>query len=61
MNFHQSGVDPTVAAKNAKLAAFFNILSTNVDRNGKPFVSTIEGMGERKGGGGERGRERQRL
>jgi len=29
--------------KNAKLSSFYNIISTNVDRNGRPFVSTIEG------------------
>jgi gamma-glutamyl hydrolase len=30
-------------ASNANLAAFFTVLSTNLDRGGKPFASTIEG------------------
>jgi hypothetical protein len=28
---------------NPKLNGFFNVLSTNVDRNGVEFVSTVEG------------------
>jgi len=42
MNNHVAGVTPDVFAKNAKLSAMFNVLSTNVDRKGKEFISTIE-------------------
>jgi len=42
LNDHECGVTPTTYASNAKLKKFFKVLSTNVDRNGKPFVSTIE-------------------
>jgi gamma-glutamyl hydrolase len=42
-NLHVSGVAPATYATNEKLASFFNVLSTNVDRKGRPFVSTIEG------------------
>ncbi|EDQ85524.1 gamma-glutamyl hydrolase [Monosiga brevicollis MX1] len=43
MNFHQSGVEPSTFVSNDKLNSFFNILSTNVDLQGKPFVSSMEG------------------
>lgn len=43
MNNHQAGVTPDTWSKNAKLSAMFNVLSNNVDRKGRPFVSTIEG------------------
>eukprot|EP00911_Craspedida_sp_UC1_P001312 UC1_evm1s991 len=43
MNNHVSGVQPDVFAKNAKLSGFYNIISTNVDRKGRAFVSSIEG------------------
>jgi len=43
MNNHQYGVAPADWNGNNHLTDFFNILSTNVDRAGKQFVSTIEG------------------
>ena len=42
-NLHHDGVDPKTFVSNAKLAGFFDVLSTNVDTSGHPFVSTIEG------------------
>ncbi len=41
-NLHHSGVTPETFATNTKLVSFFNVLSTNVDRVGRSFVSTIE-------------------
>lgn len=41
-NLHHSGVTPETFSSNPLLAAFFNVLSTNVDRQGRAFVSTIE-------------------
>eukprot|EP00043_Microstomoeca_roanoka_P016278 m.165583 g.165583 ORF g.165583 m.165583 type:complete len:327 (+) comp16427_c1_seq2:264-1244(+) len=43
MNNHQAGVTPASFAANHNLSSFFNVISTNVDRKGRPFVSTIEG------------------
>ena len=43
MNNHQDGVAPDLYRENAQLAAFYNLLSTNVDRDGNPFASTMEG------------------
>lgn len=43
MNNHMSGVTPAAFAGNARLTSMFNILSTNVDRKNREFVSTIEG------------------
>lgn len=43
MNNHQSGVTPENFAKDPKLSAFFNLLSTNVDRQGRAFGSSMEG------------------
>ncbi|EGD76129.1 gamma-glutamyl hydrolase [Salpingoeca rosetta] len=43
MNNHEGGVTPITFANNANLTSFFNVISTNVDRKGNPFVSTIEG------------------
>lgn len=43
MNNHQDGVTPASFTSNPNLAAFYNLLSTNVDRKGRPFASTIEG------------------
>mmetsp|Transcript_11716 Transcript_11716/g.19046 ORF Transcript_11716/g.19046 Transcript_11716/m.19046 type:complete len:324 (+) Transcript_11716:136-1107(+) len=43
MNNHRFGVAPSAFKNNAKLLDFFRVLSTNVDRNGYEFVSTIEG------------------
>jgi hypothetical protein len=36
-------VTPDQYVKNAKLAATFNVLATNLDRAGRIFVSQIEG------------------
>ena len=36
---------PQTYASNERLASFFDILSTNRDRKGKQFVSTIEAKG----------------
>ena len=43
MNNHGRGVSPANFAVNAKLSSTLMALSTNVDRNGLPFVSTVEG------------------
>ena len=43
-NSHKMGVSPDAYKDESNgLSSFFTILSTNVDRKGKPFVSTIEG------------------
>jgi len=42
LNDHECGISPTTFATNAKLKKMFKVLSTNTDRKGKPFVSTIE-------------------
>ena len=41
-NSHDAGIAPPTFKINAKLASFYNVLSTNVDYAGKPFVSTYE-------------------
>lgn len=41
-NLHHDGVTPTTFFTNPLLPGFFNILSTNKDRVGKKFLSTIE-------------------
>jgi gamma-glutamyl hydrolase len=41
-NLHHDGVTPDTFVSNARLAAFFNVLSTNKDRKGRAFVSTME-------------------
>jgi gamma-glutamyl hydrolase len=43
-NLHHDGVTPTTFATNARLKSFFRVLSTNVDRKGRAFVSTIEAL-----------------
>lgn len=43
MNAHHSGVTPAAAAHNQAFSDFYSILSTNDDRAGRAFVSTIEG------------------
>ncbi len=43
MNNHHYGVPPANFAANAYLPRMFALLSTNVDRAGLPFVSTMEG------------------
>ena len=42
-NKHWLGITPDAFAATPSLASKFDILSTSVDRNGVPFVSTIEG------------------
>jgi len=42
-NNHAHGVKPDKFSSNSVLGKFFNVLSTNTDRKGKKFVSTIEG------------------
>jgi len=42
-NLHHDGILPETYTKNAKLAQTFVLLSTNTDKRGKPFASTIEG------------------
>lgn len=44
-NSHHDGIAPSVfvaSVGNANLAAFYDVLSTNADGTGRPFVSTIE-------------------
>ena len=41
-NLHHDGVDPETYDTNGALRGFYSVLSTNVDRKGKPFASTIE-------------------
>lgn len=43
MNNHQFGVPPAKFHANEKMSSFFKILSTNNDRVGNEFVSTMEG------------------
>lgn len=43
-NFHHFGITPTTFEQTYSLRSMFKVLSTNVDRNGKEFVSTIEGI-----------------
>lgn len=43
MNNHMSGITPDAFAGNANLTAKLTVLSTNKDRKGRSFVSTVEG------------------
>lgn len=43
-NEHHDGIAPATYDHNAALNSTFRILSTNRDRNGKEFISTIEGI-----------------
>lgn len=43
MNNHHFGVTPDSFASDYRLSSTFNVLSTNLDRAGKAFVSSIEG------------------
>lgn len=43
-NLHHDGVDPSTFSSNSRLASFYNVLSTNVDADSKPFVSTMESI-----------------
>ena len=45
VNLHHDGVLPSSFAPNTTLGNSFTVLSTNVDRVGKPFASTIEAKG----------------
>jgi len=42
-NLHHDGVTPADFNDQAALTSFYRVLSTNMDRKGKEFVSTIEG------------------
>jgi gamma-glutamyl hydrolase len=42
MNLHRDGIPPSAWWASPLLPPFFRLLSTNVDREGLPFVSTIE-------------------
>ncbi|KAJ0402385.1 hypothetical protein ATCC90586_010016 [Pythium insidiosum] len=42
MNNHHQGITPGQFAKYDKLTSFYSVLSTNVDRQGREFISTIE-------------------
>jgi gamma-glutamyl hydrolase len=42
MNNHMYGVAPSTYANTGALNTFFNVISTNLDRNGREFLSTIE-------------------
>mmetsp|Transcript_30787 Transcript_30787/g.80635 ORF Transcript_30787/g.80635 Transcript_30787/m.80635 type:complete len:313 (-) Transcript_30787:192-1130(-) len=42
LNNHQSGVTPESFSNDNGLSAFYSVLSTNLDRKGRNFVSTIE-------------------
>jgi predicted alpha/beta superfamily hydrolase len=42
MNLHQFGVTPATYASNPKLSTFWTVVSTNADRKGRAFVSTVE-------------------
>ena len=41
-NSHHDGIAPGTFTSNTKLASFYDVLSTNVDFAGVPFVSTFE-------------------
>ena len=43
-HFHKFGLKPDVFNSNDDLRIFFKVLSTNLDRFGESFVSTIEGF-----------------
>jgi len=45
MNNHQMGVAPADFAAMQPLASRFTVLATNLDRQGRPFVSSMEGQG----------------
>ena len=45
VNLHHDGVPPTAFMPTTRLGSAFRVLSTNVDRKGKAFASTIEARG----------------
>lgn len=44
LNAHQAGITPDTYAGNPKLQSVLRVLSTNVDREGRPFISSSEGI-----------------
>jgi len=44
MNNHHDGVFPDTWARYPSLSSMYNVLSNNVDRAGKPFISTMEAV-----------------
>ena len=46
-NWHHDGVEPAAWDANDALAQRLAVLTTNTDRQGRPFVSTVEGRGGR--------------
>lgn len=44
VNLHHDVLTPQTFRDNKDLASFWRVLSTNVDRKGKAFVSTIEAV-----------------
>lgn len=44
LNMHKMGISPDVYKKDKHLMKTFRVLSTNLDFDGKEFVSTIEGI-----------------
>lgn len=42
MNNHERGLDPQMFKSDYGLTTLFRIVSTNIDQNGRPFVSTVE-------------------
>jgi len=44
MNNHQDGVTPAAFVFSSAMTSFYRMMSTNVDRKGREFVSTIEGL-----------------
>lgn len=45
LNYHHCGVPPLVAANSLGFKMHFDVMSVNVDRNGKEFVSSIQARG----------------
>lgn len=41
-NFHHWGLTPSTFSKNKELRSFLKVLSTNMDRNGREFISSME-------------------
>lgn len=42
-NHHSKGVSRQTYSEKPKLSDFFDVLSVNIDEEGKEFISTIEG------------------
>jgi len=43
-NLHHDGVPPAKFQASKRLTDFFRVISTNLDRKGKEFISTVEGF-----------------